>query len=331
VPPIRVAVLSRMPPERARLVLSQAPDDIEAALVESSLPTEEQIEGCRDAQAIVLATPTISLEVLRHCPGVRLLQSLSAGYEELDLKAIADLGIPFANNGGANAIAVAEQVIGLMLMLKRGILTHWTNTKRRKWREGIRDIPYGELTGKTVGIVGLGPIGRVVAKYLAGFDCNLLYHDVAAVGPETERELRVSRVPLHDLLRASDIVTLHTALTPETHHLMGDAEFAMMKPGAILINASRGAVVDEGALYRALTAGQLGGAGLDVLEEEPTPPDNPLLDLDNVVITPHMAGVTVEAMARAARFAFANVRRAVRGEPIESLVSAPPGRALDQS
>lgn len=327
----RVTIVSRMPPDRARLVFDQAPGDFDVAMVESGTPLDKQVAACRDADAIVLGAPSVSPEVVRRCPSVKLVQTLSAGYEELDLEAITSLGVPVANNGGANATAVAEEVIGLMLLLRRGILRHLLNARAGRWREGIRDLPYAELSGSTVGIVGLGPIGREVAARLSAFGCELLYHDVTPASSDTERALGVTHVPLEELLRRSDAVTLHVPLTPGTRHMVGEAELAAMKPTAILVNASRGGIVDEGALYWALTSGRLAGAGLDVLEEEPASPDNPLLALDNVAVTAHMAGVTVESNTRAARFAFANVRRAVTGEPIESVVarpsSAPGGRA----
>ena len=320
-PRISVGILSRMPPDRARIVLGQAPEDFDTVLVESTAPFEEQVVAFEHASAIILGTPSVSPEVVRRCSGIKLVQTLSAGYEELDLRAFAAMGVPVANNGGANAVAVAEQVIGMLLMLKRGLLRHRTNAAEGRWRDGIRDLPFGEVTGKIVGIVGLGPIGREVAAHLRGFDCALLYHDVVPADPAVERTLGLSRVPLQELLRRSDLVSLHVPLTPQTRHMIGDTELAMMKPDAILVNASRGGTVDEDALYRALTAGRLAGAGLDVLEQEPPAADSPLLGLENVVITPHMAGVTVESNTRAAHFAFANVRRAALGQPIESLVT----------
>ncbi len=326
-PVARVTIVSRMPPDRARLALAQTPDDFVVTMVESAAPLDEQIAACHDADAVILGAPSVSPEVIRRCPSVKLVQTLSAGYEELDLEAITALGVTVANNGGANAAAVAEEVIGLMLLLRRGILRHLLNARAGRWREGIRDLPFAELTGSTVGIVGLGPIGREVAARLSAFGCELLYHDVAPAPSDTERTLGVTHVPLDELLRRSDAVTLHVPLTPATRHMVGEAELATMKPTAILVNASRGGIVDEQALYRALTSGRLAGAGLDVLEDEPPSPDNPLLALGNVAVTAHMAGVTVESNTRAARFAFANARRAVTGAPIESVVARPSSAA----
>ncbi|HHX65377.1 MAG TPA: hypothetical protein GX702_10860, partial [Chloroflexi bacterium] len=148
----------------------------------------------------------------------------------------------------------------------------------------------------TVGIIGFGRIGRRVAEILhRGFDMQVLYTDVVPA-PEQERELGARKVDLEELLRTAEYITVHVPLLPETRHLIGDAQFDMMRRDALFFNASRGPVVDEAALYRALTEGKIAGAGLDVFEQEPTPADNPLLKLDNVVVTPHMATATQESM-----------------------------------
>ena len=137
-PVARVTIVSRMPPDRARLALAQTPDDFVVTMVESAAPLDEQIAACHDADAVILGAPSVSPEVIRRCPSVKLVQTLSAGYEELDLEAITALGVTVANNGGANAAAVAEEVIGLMLLLRRGILRHLLNARAGRWREGIQ-------------------------------------------------------------------------------------------------------------------------------------------------------------------------------------------------
>ena len=305
---------------RAEVMLAQAPDDLEVMVVDPALSEAEQIDLCRDADAII--SSDISVNVLKECHNVKLIQTLSAGYDRLDLETILEMGIPVANNGGANAISVSEQTIALMISIGRNLMAQWDSTTRqRQWRGALYQTELSELTDKTVGIVGLGRIGKHVAKRLTGFDTRTIYHEVIDIPQNIRRELKAEPVPFDELLETSDIVSLHVPLTRRTRGMMSDREFEIMKPTAFLINACRGPVVDEAALYRALTEGKIAGAGLDVLEVEPTPPDNPLFDLDNVVITPHMAGQSVETALRAANFACANILRVLSGEEAESLVT----------
>jgi phosphoglycerate dehydrogenase-like enzyme len=301
-------------------MLDNAPDDLEVTVVDPSLSEAEKIELCRDADALI--TSDLSTNVLRECPKVKLIQTLSAGYDRLDLESILEMGIPVANNGGANAISVSEQTIGLMIGIGRNLMAQWESTTRqRQWRGSLYQTDLSEVTDKTVGIVGLGRIGRQVAKRLTGFDTRTIYYDVEDIPGDVQLEVKAEPVSFDELLETSDIVTLHVPLTRRTRGMMSDREFAMMKPTAFLINLCRGPVVDEAALYRALTEGQIAGAGLDVLEVEPTPADNPLFDLDNVIITPHMAGQSSETALRAAHFAYGNILRVLSGEEAESLVT----------
>ena len=304
---------------RSDFMVGQAPPEIEVTVVEPGLSDEEQARLCKDADAII--SSNISTDVLKQCPNVKLIQTLSAGYDRLDLEAILEMGIPVANNGGANAIAVAEHSIALMINVGKRMMLQWdSTTKQRNWRAVLYFDDLSELTDKTVGIVGLGRIGKQVAKRLTGFDTHTIYHDIVEVPADVQQELKAEPVPFDDLLRESDIVSMHVPLTRRTRSMMSDREFGMMKSTAFLINACRGPVVDEAALYRALKDGQIFAAGLDVLEEEPTPAENPLLDLDNVVVTPHMAGQSQETNLRAAAFAYGNIMRTLAGETPESLV-----------
>lgn len=318
---ISVTILSRMPPERSRLVLSYAPENFEINIIESSAPIDLQINACKDADAIILGTPNIDMSVLNECHKVKLLQTLSAGYEELNIEAISKIGIPIANNGGSNAGAVSEQVISIALMLLRGTLKHWENAKEKKWREGIRDLNFGELGNKKFGIVGMGPIGKELAKKLQGFQCEVSYYDINFLDPITENELNISRTTLNNLLKNSDVISLHIPLNEKTYHFIGKNEFLKMKKSAIIINTSRGGIIDEIALLKALEEEQIAGAGLDVMESEPPKENDALLELNNVIITPHMAGVTSESNSRSALFAFENVSRAIAKKEILSVVN----------
>ncbi len=317
-PTAKVAFFSP-PGERADFMISEAPDDVEIVLVDPSLSDDEQAALCRDVSAMI--TSKVSVDVLKQCPNVKIIQTLSAGYDMLDLAAILEMGILVANNGGANAIAVSEHTIAMMISLSGNLWHQYDITmKQRQWKTGMDKYRVKEITDKTIGIVGMGRIGKQVAKRLKGFDTKTIYYDVVDVPDDVQKDLNVEPMEFDELLRESDIVTLHVPLTRRTRGMISDRELDMMKPSAFLVNCCRGPVVDERALHRALSQGRIAAAGLDVLAEEPTPEDNPLFDLDNVVITPHMAGPGEESTQRAATFAYYNIGRVLSGETPESLV-----------
>ncbi len=247
---------------------------------------------------------------------LKLVQLISAGYDMVDMAAARRAGIPVCNNGGSNSVAVAEHAVMLILAVLKRLVWHHGNVNAGKWRVGGFDhLPLHELEGKTVGIVGLGRIGKKVARRLHGFDARVQYYDIARLTEDEEDALGVRFVLFEELLRTSDIVTLHVPLTDTTRGLMSTREFATMKPGAVFINTCRGPVVDEPALQKALTSGHLAGAGLDVMVEEPPAPNHPLFDLENVIITPHMAGPTWENWPKAFRNGFDNIQRVAAGRP----------------
>lgn len=288
--------------------------DADVAWIDSNLGIEEQAALMQDA-VVIYGDGTV--DVARRCPNLKLVQVSSAGTDRLDVAGLAALGIPVSNGGGGNAIAVAEHAIALMLSVYRKLNVQMESARAGRWAEGIRQEWWGtahELTGKTVGIIGLGHIGQNVAQRLAGWECELLYEDAVERPADLEARLGVTRVSRDDLLARSDVVTLHVPLLDATRGMISDAELDAMKSTAILINTCRGPVVDEAALIRGMRAGKIAGAGLDVLEEEPTPPDNPLLQMDHVVVTPHFASFAQEASERSRRFALENAIRVVNGE-----------------
>ena len=300
-----------------------APEGIEITWVDSSQPMEQQAAQLKDTVAVIPGFTSFPVELARQCPSLSLVQTTSAGTDRLDKQALGELGIRVANNGGGNAVAVAEHTIALMVSTYRKLQLQFQSVKAREWAGNTRAAWFSqahELTGKTVGIIGLGRIGQQVAKRLQGWDCDLIYTDFVDIPSEIEQRLHATRVSSDELLQSSDVVTLHVPLMRQTRGMMSDREFDLMKPTAILINACRGPVVDEAALIRALKQGKIAAAGLDVLEEEPTPADNPLLEMDNVLVTPHMAGFSQEAREKSQAFAMQNVARVVRGEEPESVV-----------
>ena len=198
--------------------------------------------------------------------------------------------MPVANNGGANAISVAEHALMLMLAVSRKVIWQHANVSGGRWRGNGPAPRMYELYNKTLGIVGLGTIGKKVARLAQAFGMRVQYYDIVRLSEDAEDALGVRFRLLRELLRSSDVVSLHVPLNASTRAMIGAGELALMKPSGVIVNTSRGPVVDEPALTRALSGGKLFGAGLDVFDREPPPADNPLLKLDNVVLTAHFAG-----------------------------------------
>jgi phosphoglycerate dehydrogenase-like enzyme len=221
------------------------------------------------------------------------------------------------NNSAAISNSVAEHAISLMLMVYKRLEQGIRGVKDGTWQGPAKSGPYGtlyELSERTVGIVGLGHIGSKVAKRLMGFETETLYYDIKEFSQKYERSLKVKRVSFDELLERSHIVTVHVPLNSQTRKMFSDREFKAMRNDAIFINTCRGPVQDESALIRALQTRQIAGAGIDVFEQEPTPLDNQLLHMDNVVVTPHLAGSTQERVDRAIVFSFENARRVINGQ-----------------
>jgi phosphoglycerate dehydrogenase-like enzyme len=256
--------------------------------------------------------------VVREAKKLRLLQLLTAGYDEIDLRLASELNIPVATNGGTNAWAVAEHAIALLLAVYKRLVPTDRKVREGRWREGFSAFSITEVAGKTVGVIGAGNIGRKVATRLAAFETTVLYYDIIP-SPQIEKDVGARRVSLDEILREADIFTLHLPLLKETRGIIGPKQFAMMKPTAVLLNTSRGGTVDEEALIEALREKRIAGAGLDVYHDEPVSPDNPLLKLDNVVVTPHIGGHSYEAWFRRCGFAWENMKRVAAGEAPTSL------------
>jgi phosphoglycerate dehydrogenase-like enzyme len=246
---------------------------------------------------------------------LKLVQLLSAGYDRCDIEAARRAKVPICNNGGANSVAVAEHTLMLMLAVSRRLIWQHQNVAGGRWRgNNWQDKHLYELEGKTLGIIGLGTIGKKVARLAQAFDMQVIYFDVLRLN-EAEEDAVGARFRLFDeVLALSDIVSLHVPLLPTTKHMISTRELNLMQKHAHLINTCRGPVVDEQALIAALSDGKIAGAGLDVFDQEPPPPDNPLFALENVVLTAHLAGPTWENRAKRFRNAFDNILRVHRGQ-----------------
>ena len=294
------------------LARSMTPPGFE--LVVADIGTPEFYQAAAEADYYLGLARRMGGEFFRAAPKLRLVQLLSAGYDHVDVEAARKAGVPVSNNGGANAIAVAEHTVMLMLAVLKRLVRFHNDVMAGKWRVGnLAEGRVYELAGKTLGIVGLGNIGKKVARRAAAFDVTVQYYDIARLTEDQEDALAVRFVLLDELLRTSDVVSLHVPLDDTTRHMLGPRELAMMKPTAILINTCRGPVVDETALHKALTGGQIAAAGLDVMVEEPPAPNHPLFALPNVTLTPHSAGPTWENWTARFRNGFDNIQRVAAG------------------
>jgi len=259
----------------------------------------EELKGkVRDYDVLVVRSRTkVTREIIEAGEKLKVVGRAGAGIDNIDVEAAKEKGVKVLNTPEAPEIAVAELTIGLLLSLARQIPRADSSMKEGRWAK--KEFKGWQLNGKTLGVVGLGHIGEKVARLAKAFGMKILITKRTPPPPEILKELEAEFVPLDELLKRSDIVSLHVPLTPQTHHMIGEREIQLMKNGAFLINTSRGAVVDEKALFNALKSGKLGGAALDVYEVEP-PEDYSLMKLPNVVCTPHIGAQTVEAQRAAA-------------------------------
>ena len=311
----KVAFLTGLPPEIVEVIVGYNPDGWTTDVIYADTPADERARRVADADFIMVYRAALPDGVLRAARRARMAQTLAAGYDSLNLRLMRELEIPCCNNGGANSLAVADHAVLLMLAAYKRLMAADASTRAGRWSAPIDGFNTFEMANKLVGIVGFGSIGRQVAKRVRGFDARVQYYDPFPQTPEREREMGVSRVSLDELFETSDIVTVHAPLTPATRHIASAELIAKMKPTAVLINTSRGPTVDERALIAALREGRIAAAGLDVFEQEPVAPDNPLLAMDNVVVTPHSAGTTWDTWFRRAEFAYRNMRGVWNGDP----------------
>ena len=272
-----------------------------------SIPKSNLLNSIQDCSGIIAAAINIDEEAMDAAPRLRIISVYGAGYDNIDIKAATERGILVTNIPDVVTDSTAELTMGLMLdvmrrisetdrMLRRGDSSSW----------GMLNNLGRALYGKELGIVGMGRIGRAVAKRASAFGMQISYYNRKRLDPVIEMELGVAYKRLDDLLKAADVVSIHTPLTKETKHLIGERELSIMKPSAYLINTARGAVIDEKVLVNKLTEGKLAGAGLDVYEDEPhTSPG--LLKMDNVVLTPHIGTNTIETCHHMTRESAQNI------------------------
>jgi len=297
-----------LPKTVVELAKSMAPAGFDLAIADPGTP--DFTAGVRDAEYFLgFVRGGMDDAFFKSAPKLKLLQLISAGYDRVDIEACRRARVLVANNGGANSVAVAEHTMMLMLAVMKQMATLHANVMAGKWRVNFAETRTFDLEGKTLGIVGLGNIGKKVARRAQAFDMRVLYYDIIRLSEDQEDTLGVRFALLDELLAASDVVSCHVPLTPLTRNLMNARAFGKMQKHAIFINTCRGPVVDEEALFQALTTRQIAAAGLDVMEQEPPPADHKFFNLPNITITPHMAGPTVDNWPKAFRNGYDNIQR----------------------
>ena len=311
---MKVLVTARMPEE----VLSLIGRDHQVESYDADPPMERQelLRRVADQEGLLCTiTDRIDTEVLDRAPGLKMIADYGVGFEHIDLDAATRRGIPVSNTPGVLTETTADLAFALILATARRVVAGDQRVRQGKFQYWAPLLFLGEeVNGKTLGIIGMGRIGKAVARRAAGFGMKLLYHSRTPLSPLEEQELGASLQPLEALLREADFVTLHVPLTPHTRHLIGSRELELMKDSAFLINTARGPVVDEAALVAALRQGQIRGAGLDVYEKEPELSPG-LADLENVVLLPHLGSATVATRTRMAVMAAENLLAGLRGDP----------------
>ena len=314
--------VTRLIPEKGLEMVRQA-GEVEVWQDRLPPPYEALAQKVRGIHALLcMLTDRIDANLMDAIgPQVKVISQMAVGFDNIDVAAATARGIPVGNTPGVLTDTTADFAWALLMAAARRVVESDKFTRTGKWKTwGPMDFLGPDVTGATLGIIGFGRIGQGLARRAQGFDMRILYYDRRR-DPEAEQKHGAHYVDLDTLLRESDFASLHTTLSRETHHLMNDARLRKMKPGGILINTARGPVVDPDALYRALSAGTIAYAALDVTEPEPIAPDNPLLTLDNIVITPHIASASIQTRGKMAAMAAANLIAGLKGEPLPNCVN----------
>ncbi len=279
-------------------------------------PSDKVIERSKDADILITNKTPITRKIIDCLPNLKFIALMSTGYNIVDYVYLKEKGIPVSNIPSYSTDAVAQLVMSFILELSMNVGLHSESVKSGEWSECADfcywKTPLTELSGKTLGIFGLGKIGRAVAERAKAFGMDIVAYVPRIHGDEPEY---IKLLPLKEMLNVSDVVSMHCPLTPETEGVVNEDFIAEMKDGAYFINTSRGTVVNENALADALNSGKLGGAGLDVLSTEPPMKDNPLLSAKNCFITPHIAWASFETRKRLVGILYDNIRAFIDGKP----------------
>ncbi|WP_246269300.1 2-hydroxyacid dehydrogenase [Chitinophaga oryzae] len=320
---MRVFATRVIPPDGLEL-LQHAGISVTQWTEKRGLSAAELIAQCQQYDALLLASDNhIDRAFLEQCRHLKVIALLSVGYDKVDVAAANELRVPVTNTPGVLSAATADTAFLLMMSVARKAFFHYRRILRGEWNFSEPTANLGvDLEGKTLGIWGLGNIGHVMAKRcVSAFNMKVIYHNRGR-NEAAEQELGAVRVSFGELLAQSDVLTVHTALTPETTGVFNKAVFEQMKPSAIFINTARGAIHNETDLIAALQQGVIWGAGLDVTNPEPMQPDNPLLNMPTVAVLPHIGSATVETRNAMSAMAAKNILAAFKGDPLPNPVTS---------
>jgi lactate dehydrogenase-like 2-hydroxyacid dehydrogenase len=295
--------------------------DVEMRSEDAPLDPAQLAESCREIEGLMATGVRVSEDVVAQAPRLRAVANVGVGYDNIDVAACTRRRIPVTNTPDVLTETTADLAFALLLAAPRRLVECDRYIRERQWQSPKWELLWGsDIYGKTLGVYGLGRIGKAVARRARGFSMRVIYHDVVRPTRALEEELGAQFVDRETLLREADFLTLHVPLTPETDHLVGARELSMLKPTAFLINAARGKCVDEAALVAALQSKRLAGAGLDVFEHEPhVHPE--LLSLPNVVLAPHVGSATAQTRLAMAMLAVENLLAGLEGRRPPNLVN----------
>lgn len=300
--------------EKERKIL---PGGFELVRPTSLTDKEEHLKLVQDADYIIAGRIPVTAEYINAAKKLKMIQKWGIGVDKIDCKAAEARNIPVNITAGSNAIPVAELAVGLMLAVNRKIPYVSRTMREGQWVRTEMRAQCFMMNGKRLGLLGIGNIAKKVARMVQGFDMEVVYYDIFRLSPEQEQQLNVRYVPFEELISDSDIISVHVPLMDNTQGMIGAEQFAQMKKGAILINTARGPIVDESAMIDALRNGQLRGAGIDAFEKEPVDPNNPLLQMDNVVCTCHIGGAASDNVIPVTEHAYRNIVRFANGETVD--------------
>ncbi len=295
-------------------------EDIAEVIVRTDITPEELVEDIKDFNAIIVRSRTkVTREVIEAGSNLKIIARAGVGVDNVDVQAATERGIMVVNAPQSTSISVAEHTIGLILSISRKISIADSSVKEGKWEKS--HFMGMELNGKTIGIVGMGRIGSQVVIRAKAFGMEIMVYD-PYITTEAASELGVEVVGLETLLKNADVITIHVPLTPETQHLISMPEFELMKENAIIVNCARGGIINEGDLYEAISKGRISGAALDVFENEP-PVGSSLFELENIVLTPHIAASTSEAQRDAAIIVAKEIKKVFEGDSPRNVINMP--------
>src|SRR5438552_14427707 len=273
--------------------------EVELNTEDRILTKQELTAHLRDKDgALTLLTDAIDLELLQSTPKLKVVANFAVGFNNVTIESATELGVAVTNTPGVLTETTADFAWTLLMAAARRVAEGDKFARAGKFKAwGPKMLLGYDVYGKTLGLIGLGRIGQAVARRAAGFNMRVVFHDSESIPEQVIKDLGVTRLPLDELLRISDFISLHVPLFPETHHLLNDKTFALMKPTCIVVNTSRGPVIEEKALIRAVRSGKIAGAGLDVFEREPAI-EPELFEMENVILAPHIASASHETRLR---------------------------------